>query len=169
MAFLDLAKERWTCRRYSDKPVEQEKLNAILEAARIAPTAKDIQPFHIWVVKSEEARGRLDQTTKCLYGAPVALIVAGDSARAYIRADGKNYADIDASIVGTHIILEAADLGLGSTWIGAYDSPKLKELFPELGEYVDVALFAIGYPADDARPAPSHTERKSVRELVTVL
>lgn len=169
MAFLDLAKDRWTCRRYSDKPVEQEKLDAVLEAARLAPTAKDIQPFHIWVVRSKEALSRLNQTTKCLYGAPVALIVAGDPANAYVRADGKNYADIDASIVGTHIILEAADLGLGSTWIGAYDSPRLRELFPELEGYVDVALFAIGYPADDAKPAPRHTERKPMRELVTEL
>lgn len=169
MAFLDLAKDRWTCRQYSDRPVEQEKLDAILEAARIAPTAKDIQPFHIWVVKDARARARLDQTTKCLYGAPVALILAGDPAKAYVRMDGKNYADIDASIVGTHIILEAQDQGLGSTWVGAYDSPKLKELFPELGDYVDVALFAIGYPADDARPAPRHTERKPMDELVTTL
>lgn len=169
MSFLELAKDRWTCRQYSKKPVEQEKLDAILEAARIAPTAKDFQPFHIWVVKSEQARARLDQTTKCLYGAPVALIVAGDPASAYVRMDGKNYADIDASIVGTHIILAAQDQGLGSTWVGAYDSPKLKELFPELDEYVDVALFAIGYPADGAKPAPRHTERKSIEELVTTL
>lgn len=169
MSFLELAKDRWTCRQYSDAPVEQEKLDAVLEAARLAPTAKDIQPVHIWVVRSEEALSRLNQTTRCLYGAPLALIIADDPAQAYVRADGKNYADIDASIITTHIILEAHEQGLGSTWVGAFDQPKVQELFPELGEYESVALVALGYPAENAKPAARHFERKAREEFVTEL
>lgn len=169
MSFLDLAKERWTCRKYSDKPVEQEKLDAVLEAARLAPTAKNIQPVQVWVVRSEEALARLNQTTRCLYGAPVGLIVAYDPAQAYKRDDNKNYGDIDASIVTTHIILEAYEQGLGSTWIGAFDQPKVQQLFPELGGYQSLALVALGYPADDAKPAPRHFERKPLEDFATKL
>lgn len=170
MSFLDTAKDRWTCRKYSDKPVEQEKLDAVLEAARIAPTAKNIQPVHVWVVRSAEALARLNQTTRCLYGAPLALIVADDPRQAYTRPeDGQNFGEIDASIVTTHIVLEAHDQGLGSTWVGAFDKAKVQELFPELGDYQSVALVALGYPADDAKPATRHFNRKSREEFVTEL
>lgn len=169
MEFLELAKERWTCRAYDDRPVEAEKLAAVLEAARLAPTAKNKQPVHVWVVKSPEARERLAQTTACLYGAPLALIVGMDPSDCFVRSDGHNYAEIDASIVGTHIVLAAQDQGLGCTWIGAFDQPKVQTLFPELGGFESVHLFALGYPASDAQPAPRHFARKPTEEFVTEL
>ncbi|MGI6590209.1 MAG: nitroreductase family protein [Eggerthellaceae bacterium] len=169
MDFLELATERWTCRKYADRQVEPEKLEAVLEAARLAPTAKNRQPVHVWVVKSAEARARLDEATACLYGAPIALIVGMDPDQAFVRSDGHNYAEIDASIVGTHIVLAAQDQGLASTWVGAFDQPKVQKLFPELSGYDSVHLFAIGYPASDAKPAPRHFERKPKGEFVTEL
>lgn len=169
MDFLELAKTRWTCRSYDSRPVEQDKIDKLLEAMRLAPTAKNLQPQHIWVLTSEEALARVRTTTRCTYGAPLVLIVGYDPQAAYIRDDGKNFGEIDSSIVGTHLILEAEQLGLGSTWIGAYDAALLHERFPELEGSVDVALFAIGYPAADAAPAPRHTESKSDDELVSYL
>ena len=170
MSFLDMAKARWTCRDYDPaKPVEQEKIDAILQAIALAPTAKNFQPFHVWVAQSDEAMEKVRQVTPCSYGAPLAFIIAYSADEAFLRGDGKNFGEIDASIAGTHIILEASDLGLGSTWIGAYDAAKLHELFPELEGYVDVALFAVGYPSASAQPSPRHSESKSLDDMVTFI
>lgn len=169
MDFLELAKARWTCRSYDARPVEQDKVDKLLEAMRLAPTAKNLQPQHIWVLTSEDALSRVRTTTPCTYGAPLVFIIAYDPKAAYTRDDGKNFGEIDSSIVGTHLILEAEQLGLGGTWIGAYDAALLRETFPELAGFTDVGLFAIGYPAADAAPAPRHEESRPIDELVSYL
>ena len=170
MSFLELAAERWTCRKYAPTPVEQEKIDAILEAVRLAPTTKNTQGQRLWVLQSADAMERINQVTRCIYGAPVAFILGYEPSEPWVRPDDdKHFGEIDAAISGTHLILEACDQGLGSTWIGAYDPFKLRELFPELGDCPDVALFAVGYPAEDAEPAPLHTNSKPLDELVTVL
>lgn len=79
--------------------------------------------------------------------------------------DKKNFADVDASIAATHIMLAIEDLGLGTTWVAHFDAPKLKELFPEMADYELVAIFPVGYPAEDAAPSPRHTERVGAAAL----
>lgn len=102
------------------------------------------------------------------FDAPVIFIVACRPEDAWVRKyDGKNGAEIDAAIVGTHIMLEVADLGLGSTWVGSFDPVKLKEVLPEIGEWVPIAMFPVGHIL--GQPSPRHSERKVLKDLVTIL
>ena len=170
--FLQLAHDRYSCRAFSDRPVEDEKIEALLEVAVAAPTAVNRQPWHLWVVKSPEAVERLSSLTRFSFGAKVILMLGANPDEAWVRKfDGRNFADVDATIVGTHLMLAAADLGLGTTWVGHFDAPAVKEAFPQTAGYDLVALFPLGYPAEGEAGAPSarHTQRKPVDELVTQL
>ena len=170
MDFMELAKERYSCRKFSDKEVEQEKIEKILEAGILAPTAVNKQPFKIWVLKSEDAISKISQVTNYTFGAKLVFVIGADENEAWVRPfDNKNYAEIDTSIVATHMMLEVQNLGLGTTWIGYFDTAKLIELFPEMSKFSHCVLFPVGYPAEDAQPSPKHTQRKSKEELVTVL
>lgn len=166
--FLQLAHQRYSCRSLSDVPVEAEKIDALVEAAIAAPTAVNKQPWHLWVVESPEAVARLSELTRFSFGARVILMLGARADEAWVRKyDGRNFADVDASIVGTHIMLAAQDLGLGTTWVGHFDAPAVQEAFPETADYDLVALFPIGYPAPDAEPSPRHAERRPAEELVS--
>ena len=168
--FLQLAHDRYSCRAFSDAPVEAEKIEALLDAAVDAPTAVDKQPWPVWVVEIPEAVVRLSELTRFSFGARVILMLGAAPEEAWVRKyDGRNFADVDASIVGTHIMLAAHDLGLGTAWVGHFDASAVKEAFPEMAPYDLVALFPLGYPAPEGGPAPKHLERKSVDELVTRL
>ena len=169
MEFFRLAKERYSCRKFSDRPVEDEQLDMILEAGISAPTAKNVQPVKIWVIRSEDALEKVKASTpfKWMSNASAVLVVGGKSEGAFVRpSDNRNFEDVDASIVATHIMLAIHDLGLGSTWVGLFDVPKLKEFFPDMKDYDLVAMFPIGYPADDAEPSERHAVRKDKAELV---
>lgn len=170
MNFLELVKARYSCRKMSDKPIEQEKLDQILETAIAAPTAKNLQPFKIWVLKSDESMEKVKQATHFTFGANTVLVVGGKSDDAFTRpVDGKNFAEIDATIVATHLLLAIEAAGLATTWVGMVEEEKLKELFPDMKGYDVVAVFPLGYAADDAKPSPRHTERRSKEELVVLL
>ncbi len=168
-AFLSLARNRYSCRNFSDKAIKPQDAEKILEAARLAPTAANRQPVHVWALGSEEALGRIHQVHSA-FDAPFVLMVGCKKEEAWVRSfDGKNEAETDAAIVGTHIILQAADLGLGSVWIGAFDPAKVREQFPETEGYEITALFAVGHPAQDDTPGPRHEERKPKEVFVTNL
>ena len=166
--FLSLARDRYSCRAFTEKPVEPEKIDALLEAAVVAPTAVDKQPWHAWVFETPEAVQRLAACTRFHFGARVIIAVGAKADEAWVRKyDGRNFADVDASIVATHIMLAAHDLGLGTTWVGHFDAPAVKEAFPEMADYDLVALFPLGYPAPDGGPSAQHDKRKDVADLVT--
>jgi len=170
--FLELAKARYSVRQLSGRPVEQEKIDAILEAGIAAPTAANRQPYHIWVVTSEEARAKLAKANRMPFvqAAPVNFIIGADPAPAWVRpSDGKNFADVDASIVATQMMLEIHDLGLGSTWVGFFDEPAMKEEFPEMKDYDLIAILPAGYPEETAEPRESHFVRRGRDEAVTEL
>ncbi|MBQ7155052.1 MAG: nitroreductase family protein [Synergistaceae bacterium] len=172
MDFLKLAKERYSCRKFSDKPVEDSKIDAILEAAISAPTAKNIQPVKIWVIKSEDALAKIKACTpfKWTENVPVVFAVGGKAEGAFVRpSDNRNFEDVDASIVAAHMMLAVQALGLGTTWIGFFDVPKVAESFPDMKGWDMVALFPVGYPAEDAAPSDRHTLRKAQSEMVEFL
>ena len=170
MTFSELVKSRYSCRKFSAKAVDEEKLNKILEAGILAPTAKNVQPVKIWVIKSPDALSKIRTATPCHFNAPVILAVGGTTEGAFVRpSDGRNFEDVDACIVATHMMLAVEAEGLGTTWVGFFDEPKVKELFPEMKDYDLIALFPSGYPSDDAEPSERHFIRKSMAEMVSYL
>lgn len=168
MSFMQLAKEqRFSVRKFKAQPVEKEKLDLILEVGRLAPTACNYQPQRILVIEDAGAMDKLRQCTNCHFNAPVVLLVCYDKTTVWKnRTNGTVGGDVDASIVTTHMMLQAAELGLGTTWVGAFDHQKTRELF-SLPEYlVPVALLPIGYPEDGVEPHPWHIKRYPIEHTV---
>lgn len=167
MSFIELAKERYAVRAYKDTAVEQEKLDRILEAAKVAPTACNNQPQKIYVVKSEEKRKALAEVTPCTFGAPVIFVVGYDNDRSAkgMIYEGHDFGDTDAAIVCTHMMLEAWEQGLGSCWVGYFNEEKVKAALG-LPENVRVRdLLPVGYAADGAVPAPMHTKYRDMSDM----
>ncbi len=170
MDFLKLAGERYSCKAYSGQPVEQDKLDAILEAGRLAPTAKNLQEQRVYVVRSAEGLAKVDALTPCRYGAPVVLLVAFDKTNVYSYPGGKRDSGIeDAAIVATHMMLAAKSVGVESCWLNFFDPEKAHEAFglPENEEVL--MLLDLGYPADGAGPLANHGSRKPIESTVSYL
>lgn len=168
--FNELIKERFSCRALSDQEIPHDVTGRIFDAARLAPTAVNKQPFKVWAIQSPDARAKLAETTKYTFGAGLFLVVGGKPDEAWVRpSDDRNFADVDAAIVATHIMLAIHNEGLGSTWVGHFDAPKLKEFFPEMANYDLIAVFPVGYPTEQGVPSPRHGVRKGAAEIVTVL
>ncbi len=165
MAFIDLAKERYSVRKFSSKPVEKEKLERILQAGQIAPTAGNTQPQRIIIAQDEDARAKIKRCTPCHFNAPVVLVVCYDNTVSF-KGKTFNLGIMDASIVTTHLMLEAADLGLGATWVENFEPEAVIREFSLPENLVPVALLPLGYPAEDARPSERHTSRKPLDETV---
>lgn len=168
MEFLDLAKKRYSVRSYLPKAVEQEKLDQILEAGRVAPTGANRQPQRVLVVQSKEGLEKVSKAAN-IYGAPLALIVCGKPSLAWVRGyDQKNIMEIDATIVTDHMMLEAADLGLGSVWICHFNPAVLRQEFSIPEDLTPVNLLAVGYAAEEPASAGRHKElRKPLRDTVS--
>ena len=170
MEFLQLSEARYSLRKFSDRHVEAEKLAAILESGRNAPTAHNLQPQRIFVLRSPEALEKADACTAAHFHPPVILVVAYDPEAAWKReTDGKNHGEIDASIAATQMMLQAADLGLGTTYVGMFEPEKLLAAFPEMEGLCPIAMLPLGYPAEGAHPSRLHADRKPVEELVRYL
>ena len=169
MNFLKLAESRFSVRSYSDQLVEQLKLDAILRAGQVAPTACNLQPQRILVLKDISALNKLKNCTPCHFNAPLAIITCCSREACWKRNkyDGKSSGEIDASIVTTHMMLEAADLGLGSTWVMYFDPDALRAEFNIPEDYEPVSILVMGYPDENAEPAPGHSEIKPLSETVS--
>lgn len=167
MDFSTLVKERYSVRKFSGNKVEQQKLDTVLEAGRLAPSACNYQPHRVLVIESDEARAKIKKCTPCDFSAPVILLVCYDkSVSAKRKVDGKDYGEVDASIVTTQMMLQAAEIGLGTTWVGHFDPAKIIENFDLPENLVPVALLPLGYPAEDAAPIELHFSRKPIEETV---
>ena len=170
MEFQKVIESRYSCKKYSDRPVEADKLNAILNAGRLAPTAKNLQEQRVYVVRSAEALAKIDAMTPCRYGAPIVLVVAFDRSNVFTYPGGKRDSGVeDATIVATHMLLAAADQGVDSCWLNFLDPEKLAEALglPENEEILMV--MDLGYAAEGAGPLPNHASRKPLSETVAEL
>ena len=164
---MKLAAERYSVRRFKPEPIGAETMEKILQAGALAPTACNRQPWRVLVIQSAEALTRLRKSTKCHFDAPAALLVCCDKEACWKRPyDGKASGDIDASIAAAHMMLEAASMGVGSTWVMHFIPEAVREEFGIPAHLEPVALLVMGYPADDAEPAPAHAESKPLDELV---
>lgn len=164
MEFFELIQKRYSVRAYQTKPVEEEKLQKILEAANLAPTAANRQPVKIIVIHT---RGR-EADLKRIYHrewfsqAPLVIGICAVNSEAWSRMDGKNYADVDATIVMDHLILAAADSGLGTCWVAAFNPDAAREILGLPDDVEPVAFTPLGYPADEWKSK----KRKSLGEIV---
>lgn len=163
MSFLELATRRISVRGYTNDPVRPEDLAAVLEAGRMAPSAANRQPWHFLVLRDPAARAALQPAyeREWFVRAPIIIVVCVEPARAWVRSDGVNYAWVDAAIAMDHMTLCAADLGLGTCWIGAFQAPKLREILRLPDGVEPVAMTPLGTPADGGRPKT----RKTLAEI----
>jgi nitroreductase len=165
MDFLNLVAQRYSVRQYTDKKVEQDKLQKILQAAQLAPTACNNQPVKLIVVESEAGLAKLGTAAKT-YGAPLAIVVCANDRACWKRAaDQRSTADIDASIITDHMMLAATELGLGSVWVCNFNCATLVKEFNIPQEFEPVNLLIVGY-AEGYEPNPRHFVRKCIDELV---
>ena len=165
MEFEDIIRRRTSVRKFSDKKVEQTKLDKILEAGRLAPTAKNSQPFKILVVNSEDGLIKIDNASRCRYGAKTVLIVCGNKDEAYHKGEYSTY-EMDSCIVATHMMLEATNLGVDNIWIESFNEDILREEFNIPSEYIPVCLLPLGYRATDCPINPLHDKRKDIHDIV---
>lgn len=167
MDFIKLAAERYSVRKFSGRAVEKEKMDMVLRAGQLAPTAVNFQPQRILVIQSRERLERLKECTRYHFDAPAAILVCVDQSACWRRKyDGKSSGEIDASIVATHIMLEATEAGLGTTWVMSFDSVKIRDAYAIPENYEPVVLLPIGYPAADTLPAQAHTQRLPLERTV---
>lgn len=169
--FFELAKARYSVKGFDGKPVEPEKLQQILEAGNAAPTAKNNQPQRIYVLQSEEALEKARALTPCTYHASTVLLFTynRDEVFLYPGAEMVSSGAEDVSIVATHIMLEAQDLGVGSCWVNFFEPAKAKELFALPENEVPVLLMPLGYPAEGIGPLANHTSKKALDQTVKYL
>ena len=168
MEFNEILNRRYSCRAFAAQGVEQEKVDRILEAGRMAPTAVNKQPVHIWAVSCPETLEAIKGVTRSNYGSPLLLVVGCRPADAWVRRyDGKNGAEVDAAIVATYLMLAAESEGLATLWVGSFDPALLRDILPGTEEYELVAMINVGYPAPDSKPSAMHDARKTMGELVT--
>lgn len=143
MEFEKVLSERYSVRSFSEKKVEREKVDKILHAAALAPTAKNNQPQKIFVIESREGLEKVKKCTVCHFDAPLVFLICFDSSVSWkSHFDGRDFGPIDASIVTTQMMLEATNIGLGTTWVGLFDPETTRQVF-ELPENIVPVHFCL--------------------------
>ena len=166
--FMNLAKKRFSVRQFADKPVPKDLLIKVLEAGNVAPTAKNLQPHRIHVLTKAEDLAKLDTVSPCRYGASVVLVFSynSDEEWKHSQEPGVHSGVEDVSIVATHIMLRAAELGLGTTWVNMFRNSQLEKLFELPANEKTVLIMPIGFPAENAKPSRMHTTKKPLDKTV---
>ena len=168
-SFLDLAKSRYSCRSYSEQEVPKETILKVLEAARIAPSATNAQPWRFVVLTKGPLR---NEVTGCYGGewlksAPAIVVACGNHGESWRRADGKDHCDIDLAIGVDHITLAATENGLGTCWICKFDAMRCAEILKLPKGVAPVVLIPLGYPAEKNNYSERHLVRKPIEEIVS--
>ena len=176
MDFLELTRQRYSERFFdSTKMVEQEKIDRILEAARLSPTAANKQPQRLFVLKSKEALQKAQSACfSSLYGAPVVILLCYDldsvwhNQRETLLPD-YNSGEQDCGIVATQMMYAAEEQGVHTIWIRGFDAGALQRVFELPANMIPAMMLPIGYPSANSAPSPKHFERKALEEIVTEL
>ena len=170
MEFSDVVKNRYSCKKFGPEPLTEGELLEILNAGRLAPTAKNLQEQHVYVVRSARGLAGIDALTPCRYGAPVVLAVTYDRENVYTYPGGKHHSGVeDAVLAAAHMMLAAFNAGVDSCWLNRFDPEEAKKVLglPENEEVV--MLLDLGHAAPDAGPLPNHESRRELSETVTFL
>lgn len=169
MDFMELAKSRYSLRDMSDKKISDKDLTKILEAGRIAPTAKNSQSQRVLVIKSEDALNKMRECTPSHFHAPVICVVSYDtkiSSTCDNPIGGESYGEVDAAIVATHMMLQATELKIGSSLVATFDTEKIKEYFHFPETIKPVILLLLGYPGEKGQPGVFHERRFKLTKTV---
>lgn len=168
MTFMELAKRRYAVRKYSDRQVSKETLVKILEAGNVAPTAMNFQPQRIRVLQNAEDLARLDELTHCRYGASTVLLFTYDADEDWKNPleEGVHSGVEDVSIVATHIMLQATELGVSTIWVNYFANSELEKAFGIPENEKSVLLMPVGYASEDSEPSARHFEKKPLEDTV---
>ncbi len=157
-------------RKYSSRPVENWKLEAVLEAGRLAPTGCDSQCQRIYVIRTEDSLRKIRGCCRMAFDAPVVLLIFADLSESWTHpATGRNVGETDTAIVTDHMMLRAADLGLGTCWVGYFEPEPIREAFGIPDSLTLMHILPLGYPADSSVPSGMHFKRKPLEDLVKYL
>ena len=169
MSFLELARKRYSCRKYDSRPVDTDKLELILEAGRVAPSAVNFQPWYFYVIQKTDDLEKIHQVyhREWFRTVPCVIVICGDHNQSWKRMDGKDHCDIDAAIVTDHMTLQATELELATCWICNFDLKKTRDLLG-LPEHMEpVVLLPVGYPLDSTDPGRHEEKRKPLSEILS--
>ncbi|MEN8202557.1 MAG: nitroreductase family protein [Bacteroidota bacterium] len=170
MSFLEIARKRYSCRLYDSRPVEQDKLDLILEAGRVAPSAVNFQPWHFYVIREADDLQKFHAAyhREWFRTAPCVIVICGDHSQSWKRkADGKDHSDIDAAIAADHMTLQATELSLATCWICNFDVGKTRKLLGLADHLEPVVFLPVGYPLDEVDPHRHAEKRKALSEIVS--
>lgn len=168
MSFIETANKRYSVRKFSDKEIEPEILKKVLEAGQMAPTAKNLQPQRIYVLQGKEAIEKLAVLTPCVFNAKTVLVFTYNKDEEWHNPfeEGVRSGVEDVSIAATYIMLQAADLGLGTCWCNYFPNTKAEQALGIPDNERTVLFMPIGYPAEDSEPSPRHSEKRPLEETV---
>lgn len=167
MEFEKLISERYSVRKFENKHLEEDVISKIINAGHLAPTGCNNQPQRILVLNTDESIEKLKNCTKCHFDAPCAMLICYNKAETWTRPyDGAISAPVDAAIVTTHMMLEAANIGVGTCWVMHFDPKAMVETFNIPENIEPVALLVMGYPHEDAAPIPMHYAFRPLDEVV---
>ena len=171
MTFAELAKNRYSVRSFQQKQITEAELDQILETGRVAPSAHNNQPQRVFVARRREVLEKIASVCPCTFGAPTILVAGYDRTRQRMskRNPGCGFGENDAAIVITHMMLQAADLGIGSCWVGMFNREEIHSALDLPEEVVVTGLLVLGYPAEDAKPLPLHSQYRPREETVEEL
>ena len=167
MEFEKLISERYSVRKFEQKHLEEDDISKILHAGHVAPTGCNNQPQRILVLNTDESTEKLKKCTKCHFDAPCAMLVCYNRDETWTRVyDGAICAPVDAAIVTTHMMLEAANIGVGTCWVMHFDPSAMRETFNIPENFEPLALLVMGYPHKDAAPIEMHSTFRPLNEVV---
>lgn len=172
MDFDTIINERFSVRKYKDIQPDDDTIQKIIEAGMKAPTGKNHQPQRIYVIKSEEALQKLNSVCRCVFGAPMALLICYNEDECWHSRfeEGYTCGETDASIVTTYMMLKAWELGVGSCWVRYFDSREVAKAFELPQNILPMCVLDLGYAADDCEPlATMHNKPRPMEEIVKEL
>ena len=167
MDFDKVIKERYSVRKFIDKHLEKNEIDAILNAAHVSPTGCNMQPQRILIINTDESIEKLKNCTKCHFNAPCAMLVCYNCQETWKRPyDGAESAPVDSAIVATHMMLAAQNIGVGTCWVMHFNPEAIKKEFNIPENIVPMALLVMGYPHEDAKPLEMHYKKRPLKEVV---
>lgn len=167
MEFEKLIADRYSVRKFKPEHLSKEVIDKILAAGHLAPTGCNFQPQRILILNTDESLEKLKSCTKCHFNAPTAMLICHNKEESWRRrSNGELSSYVDASIVTTHMMLAAHNIGVGTCWVMAFEPDAMKENY-NIPEHIDpVALLVMGYPADDATPLDMHYKFRPMEDVV---